>query len=71
MEPTKRESMLSRIRVIEFGIDTIECQRKLNQFKPDVDHVAVVKALLAKGDAADVRLARKMQALRPQLDYDL
>ena len=69
MEAEKRESMLSRIRVIEFEIDTVDCQRKLNQFKPDVDHVAVVNALLATGDETRIRLARKMQALRPHLDY--
>jgi len=70
MEPTKREAMLGRIRVIEFDVEWIECQRKLNQFKPDVDHVAVVNALLRDGDENGRRIAAKMRALRPHLDYD-
>lgn len=71
MNPGKRESMLDRIRVIEFDIRTVECQRKLNQFKPDIDHVAVVQNLHRQPAQAAQRIGSKMQSLRPHLKYDL
>jgi transcriptional regulator len=33
MEPTKRETMLAAIRVIDIVIDEVGCQSKLNQHK--------------------------------------
>src|SRR6478735_11864581 len=49
MEPTKRESMLSAIRVIDLVVDQIEGQSKLNQHKSDEDHVAVARARRRRG----------------------
>ena len=70
MESEKREAMLMRIKVVEFDVQLIEGQRKLNQFKTDVDHVAVVNALARNGDDNGRRIAAKMRALRPHLGYD-
>ena len=69
MEPTKRESMLSSIRVIDLVVDQIEGQAKLNQHKSDADHVAVANQLARAEETASRRLAQKLQALRPELEY--
>ena len=69
MEPTKRESMLSSIRVIDLVVDQIEGQAKLNQHKSDEDHVAVANQLARAEETASRRLAQKLQALRPELEY--
>lgn len=70
MEPTKREAMLNRIHFIEIAIGRVQFQRKLNQFKPDHDHVAVANALALHGNEAGRRIGEAMRALRPGLDYD-
>jgi transcriptional regulator len=70
MEPTKRETMLAAIRVIDIVIDEVEAQSKLNQHKSDEDHVAIANRLARSRDSASRLLARKMQALRPGLAYD-
>jgi transcriptional regulator len=70
MEPAKRETMLSAIRVIDLVVDEIEGQAKLNQHKSDADHVAVANQLARAGETASRRLAEKMRALRPGLAYD-
>lgn len=69
MEPVKRETMLSSIRVIDLVVDQIESQSKLNQHKSDEDHVAVANRLARAPDSASQSLARKMRALRPGLAY--
>jgi len=71
MEPGKRESMLAAIRVVDLVIDTVEGQAKLNQHKSDADHVAVADRLARSAESGHRRLAQKMQALRPGLDYDV
>jgi len=71
MEPSKRESMLAAIRVIDLMIDGVEGQAKLNQHKSDADHVAVAGRLARSDESGHRRLARKMQALRPGLDYEV
>lgn len=71
MEPSKRESMLAAIRVIDLMVDSIEGQAKLNQHKSDADHVAVAGRLARSEESGHRRLARKMQALRPGLDYEV
>jgi len=71
MEVTKRESMLSAIRVVDLVVDQIEGQAKLNQHKSDADHVAVANQLARSEESGHRRLARKMQALRPELGYEL
>jgi transcriptional regulator len=71
MEPTKRETMLASIRVIDLVVDQIEGQSKLNQHKSDEDHVAVANQLARAEETASRRLAGKMRALRPGLGYDV
>jgi transcriptional regulator len=70
MEPAKRESMLASIRVIDLVVDQIEGQAKLNQHKSDADHVAVANQLARAEDSGSRRLAERMRALRPGLDYE-
>ena len=70
MEPTKRESMLSAIRVIDLVVDQIEGQSKLNQHKSDEDHVAVANQLARAEETGSKRLAEKMRLLRPGLGYE-
>jgi transcriptional regulator len=70
MEPSKRETMLAAIRVIDIVIDEIEGQSKLNQHKSDEDHIAVANRLARRGDSAGRALAQKMRASRPGLAYD-
>jgi transcriptional regulator len=70
MEPAKRESMLSAIRVIDLVVDQIEGQSKLNQHKSDEDHVAVANQLARAEETGSRRLAQKLRALRPGLGYE-
>jgi transcriptional regulator len=70
MEPTKRETMLASIRVIDLVVDQIEGQSKLNQHKSDEDHVAVANQLAYAEETGSRRLAEKMRSLRPQLRYE-
>ena len=70
MEPTKRASMLSAIRVIDLIVDQIEGQSKLNQHKSDEDHVAVANQLARAEETGSRRLAQSLQALRPELEYE-
>ena len=71
MEPGKREQMLASIRVIDLVVDEIEGQSKLNQHKSDADYVALVDRLAQAEETASQRLAEKMRALRPELEYDV
>jgi transcriptional regulator len=70
MEPAKRDSMLSAIRVIDLVVDQIEGQSKLNQHKSDEDHLAVANQLARAEETGSRRLAQKLQALRPGLEYE-
>lgn len=69
MEPAKRESMLSAIRVVDLVVDQIEGQSKLNQHKSDEDHVAIANRLARAEETGSRRLAQKLRALRPELEY--
>lgn len=71
MEPGKRESMLAAIRVVDLVVDEVEAQTKLNQHKSDADHVAVADRLARSEESGHRRLARKMQALRQGLGYEM
>jgi transcriptional regulator len=64
MEPTKRETMLRSIVVLEMEIERIEGQRKLNQHKSDKDHVSVARHLVATGEPAAIAIAEKMRGFR-------
>jgi len=68
MAPGKRQAMLDAIVTLEMAVTRVEGQCKLNQHKPDVDHLAIARALARVGGDAAV-LAAKMRALRPGLDY--
>jgi transcriptional regulator len=70
MEPTKRESMLASIRVIDLVVDQIEGQSKLNQHKSDEDYVAVANQLARAEETGSQRLAERMRAFRPGLGYE-
>jgi transcriptional regulator len=70
MEPSKRETMLASIRVIDLVVDEIDGQSKLNQHKSDEDHVAVANQLARAEETGSRRLAEKMRALRPGLVYE-
>ena len=70
MEPTKRESMLASIRVIDLVVDEIDGQSKLNQHKSDEDHVAVANQLARAEETGSRRLAEKMRLSRPELGYE-
>jgi transcriptional regulator len=70
MEPTKRETMLTSIRVIDLVVDQIESQAKLNQHKSDEDHVAIANQLARAEETGGRRLAARMRALRPGLRYE-
>ena len=69
MEPVKREAMLRAITVLDLHVDRIEGQNKLNQHKPDADHVAVADRLAASEATPAQDLAAAMKALRPGLPY--
>ena len=71
MEPTKRETMLASIRVIDLVVDEIEGQSKLNQHKSDEDHVAIANQLARAEETGSRRLAERMRVLRPGLGYDV
>jgi len=70
MEPSKRESMLGSIRVVDLVVDQIEGQAKLNQHKSDEDHVAVANQLARAEATGSRRLAEKMRLSRPGLGYE-
>lgn len=69
MEPGKRGAMLGAIATLELTVEMVEGQRKLNQHKPDADHVAVVRALERRGNAGSRAIAQLLRAERPHLAY--
>ncbi len=65
----RREMLLKGIIAMEMTIETIEGNFKLNQHKSDADHVAIANALATQNDVSAQAIAKRMVALRPQLDY--
>ena len=65
----RREMLLKGIIAVEMTVETVEGNFKLNQHKPDEDHVAVATALAAQDDPASQAIAKRMVAMRPHLDY--
>jgi transcriptional regulator len=65
----RRDMLLSAIVAVEMTVESIEGSFKLNQHKSDADHVAIATALARQDDLASRALAKRMIALRPQLDY--
>ncbi len=68
MEARKREAMLNAVVTLEMTVMSVEGQRKLNQHKPDADHVSVVRVLEQAGGTASA-VAQAMRAMRPHLAY--
>lgn len=68
--PDKKLQMMSKaIVAIEMLVETVEGNFKLNQHKQDADHVAIANALRAQDDPSALAIAKRMVALRPQLNY--
>ena len=65
----RREMLLKAIVAVEMAVESIEGNFKLNQHKPDADHVAVANALVEQSDASAREIGKRMVALRPHLDY--
>jgi transcriptional regulator len=65
----RREILLKGIIAIEMTVETVEGNFKLNQHKPDEDHVAIAMALAAQDDPASQAIGKRMVAMRPHLDY--
>src|SRR5436305_2593124 len=69
MAAGRRETMMKAITGLVMTVEKIEGSFKLNQHKSDADHVSIATALSRQGDADAERIAKRMVALRPQLDY--
>jgi transcriptional regulator len=65
----RREMLLKAIVAVEMTIETVEGNFKLNQHKPDEDHIAVANALAKQDDPAAREIGKRMVALRPALNY--
>jgi len=65
----RREMLLTAITAVEMTVESVEGSFKLNQHKPDADHVAIVNALSQQADPSAQAIAQRMRALRPYLDY--
>src|SRR5256886_4491062 len=65
----KREMLLKAIVAVEMTVESIEGSFKLNQHKPDEDHVAIANALARQDDHSAQAIAQRMVALRPHLNY--
>jgi transcriptional regulator len=65
----RKDMLLKGIIPVEMTVETVEGNFKLNQHKPDEDHVAVATALASQDDPSSRAIAARMVALRPHLDY--
>jgi transcriptional regulator len=65
----RREAMMKAIVGLVMTVEDIEGSFKLNQHKSDVDHAAIATELSRQGNADAQAIAKRMVALRPQLDY--
>jgi transcriptional regulator len=70
LTPQRRDMLMQAIVAIEMLVETVEGKFKLNQHKPDADHVAVAAALGRHGDPGARAIAARMVALRPHLLYE-
>jgi transcriptional regulator len=69
MTAGRLEAMKKAIVGFVMSVDEIEGSFKLNQHKSDVDHAAIVAALMLRHDEAAHTIGKQMVALRPELDY--
>jgi len=69
MTAGRREAMMKAITGLVMTVEEIDGSFKLNQHKSDVDHAAVAAALSRQEDSDAKEIARRMVALRPELDY--
>src|ERR1041385_2461608 len=65
----RREMLLKAIVAVEMTVETVEGSFKLNQHKPDEDHIAIANALARQDDHSAQAIAKRMVALRPHLNY--
>jgi transcriptional regulator len=70
MTPARRDALLKAIIAIEMQVESVDGSAKLNQQKPDADHVAIARALARQNDHSARAIAERMAALKPQLAYD-
>jgi transcriptional regulator len=70
MTAGRREAMMKAIVGLVMTVEDVEGSFKLNQHKSDVDHAAIAVELLGQASADAQAIAKRMVALRPQLDYD-
>src|SRR5262245_8481359 len=70
LSPQRRATLMESIVAIEMTVETVEASFKLNQHKPDADHVAVARVLREQGEASARAIATRMVALRPHLAYE-
>jgi transcriptional regulator len=64
------DMLLQAIVAIEMMVETIEGKFKLNQHKPDADHLMVANSLARQGATGARAIASRMVALRPHLLYE-
>jgi len=69
MTAGRREAMMKAIVGLEMTVEDVEGSFKLNQHKSDVDYAAIANALSRQSEADAQAIAKRMVALRPQLDY--
>ena len=69
MTAARLDAMKKAIVGLVMTVEEVEGSFKLNQHKSDVDHAAIVSALMQSHDEAAHTIAKEMVALRPHLDY--
>jgi transcriptional regulator len=67
MTPGRLDALKKGIVGFVMSVEEVEGSFKLNQHKPDVDHLAVATALARQTEATAHIVANEMRALRPQL----
>jgi len=69
MTAGRLETLKKAIVGLVMSVDEVEGSFKLNQQKSEADYVASASALMQQHDEAARTIAKRMVALRPQLDY--
>jgi transcriptional regulator len=70
MTAGRLETLKKAIVGLVMSVDEVEGSFKLNQQKSEADYVASASALMQQHDEAARTIAKRMVALRPQLDYN-
>jgi transcriptional regulator len=69
MTAARLGAMKKAIVGLVMNVEEVEGSFKLNQHKSEADYVAIASALVQRNDEAAQTIAKRMIALRPQLDY--